>query len=267
MTSIVKGFAKRLKPTLQDVIPLSIRHKRNEWRKYFVNLYYIAQKGSVLLYQMSKTGSRSLRESLLDVGYPTARTHRMRWGYLPLLKRKPKLKMITLVRDPLSRHVSHYFHNFHRHVGVEFRNSNHTIDELKHIFLRDPQFQQPPVWFDEHIKAEFGLDIFDYPFSKERGYSVIKQDQIELLVLKLEVADAVKVEAIAQFLGIRPFTIGRTNIANKKDYAQTYSSFRKTVPFPKTYLDTMYNSRYANHFYTEQEISNFRGRWLEDSAA
>lgn len=264
MTSSTKTFSERLKPALQDIIPLSIRHKRNEWRKYLVNLYYIARSDSVLLYQMSKTGSRSLRESLLAVNIPTARTHRMRAGYLPLLKRKKKLRMITLVREPLGRHVSHYFHNFHHHVGMEFRHSNHSVNELGKIFLNDPQFQQPPIWFDEHIKAEFGLDIFIFPFPKDRGYTIIKQDHIELLVLKLELDDAVKVEAISQFLGIRPFPMLRSNVAKTKGYAQTYQSFRKTFPFPKTTLDTMYNSRYAHHFYTEQEITNFRRKWLED---
>lgn len=266
MTSIAKELTQRLKPTLQDIIPLSIRHKRNEWRKYLVNLYYIARSDSVLLYQMSKTGSRSIRESLLQAGYPTARTHRMRYGYLRLLKRKKKLKMITLVREPLGRHVSHYFHNFHHHVGTEFRHSNHSIAELGEIFLHDPQFQQPPVWFDEHLKAEFGLDIFAFPFPKKQGYTIIQHENIELLAVKLELADEIKIDAISEFLDIRPFPMARTNIANKKGYADTYKSFRKTFPFPKSFLDSMYNSRYARHFYMEKEIIDFRNKWLENPA-
>ena len=154
-----------------------------------------------------------------------------------------------------------FFHNYHHHVGVEFRHSNHSIDELGKIFLGDRQFQQPPVWFDEHIEAEFGLDIFAFPFPKKYGYTVIKQDHIELLVIKLEIDDTIKVSAISEFLGIRPFVILRTNIANKKNYAQTYRSFRKTFPFSQTFLDTMYNSQYAHHFYTEQEIAYFRNKW------
>jgi len=68
-------------------------------------------------------------------------------------------------------------------------------------------------------------------------------------------------EAIKKFLDIDNFTLHQANAACTKAYDTLYKEFKKKIIFPKQYLDMMYNSKYAQHFYTKKELQKFRAQW------
>ena len=68
---------------------------------------------------------------------------------------------------------------------------------------------------DEIYKEILGVDIFDYSFDKEKGYSIIKKGNLEILIYTLESLSAIGEEAISSFLGIPNFKLIRANEAKK----------------------------------------------------
>ena len=60
--------------------------------------------------------------------------------------------------------------------------------------------------------------------------------------------------------GAKPIEILHEN-STTGGYAENYRRFIETLRPPKDYLDQMYDSRFARHFYSRDEIVSFRARW------
>ena len=89
----------------------------------------------------------------------------------------------------------------------------------------------------------------------------IEENNIELLIMKLEIPDALKERAIADFMHLDKFRLIRKNLGKDKTYSKTYQQFKKTVRLPSTYLRKMLSSKYATHFYSEKDINALWVRW------
>ncbi|RKX25560.1 MAG: hypothetical protein DRP47_09605, partial [Candidatus Zixiibacteriota bacterium] len=64
-----------------------------------------------------------------------------------------------------------------------------------------------------------------------------------------------------EFLNIDNLTVVGQNVGSQKDYADIYRMFKDTICFPESLLDTMYSSKFVQHFYSEAEINQFRAKW------
>lgn len=243
----------------------------------------------IVVYQMGKVGSSSVTESLKLAGVNLVfHVHRMnpdniqmvRKEYLDnnqrplnekvgerlyrrIVEKRRKAKFITLVREPISRNISAFFQNFMRFTGAEYGDADYTIEELVDIFIGDYKHSVPLTWFDVEMKQTLEIDVYEYPFPKEKGYLSIKKGNFELLILKLEVDDSIKESAIAQFIDKEDFRLIRSNVAKEKNYFQAYRDFILTLKLPESYVESMCNSEYTKHFYSDAEIESIRSDWLQ----
>lgn len=121
--------------------------------------------------------------------------------YNRLLRRKidncknVKWKIITLVREPIAKEISTLFQ-----VGAKV--NRNLIDEtgefdvslvLKYFNDRFDKFDESidnaNLWFDKEIRRVFNVDVYEYPFDQEKGYTMIHEKNIDLLILRLENLD------------------------------------------------------------------------------
>ena len=107
----------------------------------------------------------------------------------------------------------------------------------------------------------FGIDVFEYPFDKEKGYSIIKKDNIEVLLMKLEKLNGLE-QIIGRFAGAPHFKLINANIGEKKQYAYLYKDVKDTMKIPREVFDFYYkgNPR-MDHFYSEEEKAAFLKKW------
>jgi len=244
----------------------------------------------VIVYQMGKVGSRSITDSLKNCGVdPVFHIHRMnpdnikrvkdeylKKGRKPLNERsgiilyknvcrkKRKAKFITIVREPVSRNFSAFFQNFKRFTGSEFKESKLYTQKLIRIFISEYMHDVPLIWFDIEIKNTLGIDVYNFQFPKEKGHMVIQKNNFELLVLKLEIPDRKKQDAISEFMNLHDFRLIRANVGKDKDYSETYKKFKDKIQMPHSYLKTMLNSKYSRHFYTDLEINAIWSKWADN---
>ncbi len=276
----------------------------------------------ILIYQMGKVGSSSIRNSLFRCRDPRTRLVLMSHEYFPIRDRdadridiepayrdllereilheqrvyqqfslrqrlgrrfrekfyaeriyktyvrsQRRLRVITLVREPVANNISMFFQLLHRYIGAGRELSDCDVDELVGIFIEDYVHARPLTWLDAEIKTNFGIDVFQSPFPVHQGHTVISQGRISLLVLRCELDDRTKAQAIADFLGLDEFEIIHSNVASDKSYAGIYAEFKQRIKIPPTLLDQMYNSRFARHFYSMEEREHFRARWSGKDAA
>lgn len=263
----------------------------------------------VLLYQMGKVGSKTIRLSLREYGFkgPIYHSHLLtedrireteeqrkkyfrtdRHGYLtrPWMNRflrdsvdgkygSHRWKLITLTREPISRNISAFFENcvitpledgegyriVSDYYDLDITISDKDYEKLMNAFMEKLNHDSPLDFFDKEIKAVLGVDIYAEQFDKEKGYEIFEKDNYDVLVIKLEKLKECASEAFKEFMGLDGFTLVDTNVGSEKDYAALYKDFRVNAIIPQSYVDHLYNSKYMNAFYTEEEKSKFLERW------
>lgn len=251
---------------------MPIRRIGREWLDQFEFERKLRRATPVLVYQMGKVGSESIYRSLAkEYAGPVLHAHHFTSNHGdPLVRRlydwaivqaRP-LKVISLTREPISRNVSAFFQNFEKHTGFSYAEANFSIEELKAIFLSNCEHEIPLEWFDNHILAEFGIDVFSTPFP-ENGICTYRRNNVELLVMRLEISDNVKITAIKNFVGLDCFLLHNSNIGDEKNYSATYKAFKTKVKFSACYVDTMCASKYFRHFYSQEAITIAREIWSE----
>lgn len=171
--------------------------------------------------------------------------------------------IITLTRDPVPRNISAFFQSAPERIPDFYERleaGTLSLDELEAAFLMDEvSHNSPLVWFDEQLKPFTGIDVFERPFPHEKGYDIFESDRARLLVIRLEDYFRCGKQAFLDFLGLEDWNVQRKgNTGETKTYGTAYKKFLGDVTLPDTYLDRMYDSKYAKHFYTETERRKFR---------
>ncbi len=258
------------------------------------------EKEVVLLYQMGKVGSMSILKSLHDIDVEVLHTHTF-FGNFPVQifsKYKEKklflggflyetgarlyknirlklllgkngekrLKIITILREPISRNISLYFQDFQIPLAHHYINDlpkHRTISEKNSIdvFIADyfENFNHfhGINWFDDEFKRVLGIDVFDYDFDKVKGYGIIERDNIDILILQMEKINQLE-NVIGQFVGNDNFRLANENTSHQKWYAPVYRDFKRKIKFDQKYVDDMYNSKFMRHFYSDDDIESFK---------
>lgn len=196
--------------------------------------------------------------------------------YISKLKQKKKIQIITMVREPLIRDLSAYFQFIRQQYntiieapclfeGGEIsllKDSIKYFDYIYDNFLdKCNWFFNEFGWYREEFENNFGINIFEYPFDREAGYGLIKEGNLEILVLKTECLNSLE-HVIGNFLHIPSFQLVKRNDSTKKIYRFLYEDCKKNVVFPKKYVDFYYkNNTFMNHFYSEAEQQAFLQQW------
>lgn len=187
---------------------------------------------------------------------------------------KRKWDVITLVRDPVSRNVGTFFQHLDvcndsesswsvRSIEYDFEIefSREDLTPLVDLFFERCRHDNALIFFEREFERLFGLDVYAEPFPKNRGFNTYSSEKLRLLLLRLEDLNQSGPSAVGDFLGVASIGLSNKNGASQKQYAQLYDAFKKNAILPTAYLDKMYTSRMARHFYTDEELDAFRGRW------
>jgi len=181
---------------------------------------------------------------------------------------KHRWRVITLTRDPVARNLSAFFQSLSLWApnAIErFAAGEREIlfEQLLQIFLRDYPHQKPHMWFERELEAVFGVDIYDFEFDQSSGYNIYDWGNVSLLVMRLENLSRCYRPALAVFFDkdTSDLVLVRMNEAAQKEYHLCYRAFLDWLILPEDYLQEQYSSRYAQHFYSEEERKRFSRKW------
>ena len=187
-----------------------------------------------------------------------------------------KWKVITLTRDPIARNVSTFFENLEvqaieRNGTFEVRSDYYdilrtvvTLNDMQvliDLFFSKLRHESSLEFFDRELKEIFGVDVYVSEFPKTKGYNIYRSTRADVLLIRLEDLNARAGQAFNEFLNIDNFILKSENVGSQKIYAPLYKRFLQTITWPESYLDKFYESKFMNHFYTENEIKGFRKKW------
>ncbi|HKU38644.1 MAG TPA: putative capsular polysaccharide synthesis family protein [Polyangiales bacterium] len=251
----------------------------------------VADESPILVYQMGKVGSRTVFETLAALGLRRSLYHLHMLNGLDAVERALRARaaptpsalehlghsrrvrqlfqartprhwnVVTLVRDPVARNLSSFFYNIHDYIPDFDPRAACDVHALQHCFLERFDHAAALTWFDDQFVDPLGLDVFDTRFDAEAGFEIRKTDRLSVLLMRAEDIDAHLARALAALLGFESVEVRSVNHARDKDYGRCYRECMQHVRLPDAYLDVMYDSRLAQHFYSARELREFRERW------
>jgi hypothetical protein len=188
---------------------------------------------------------------------------------LGLIFRIRKKKVITIFRDPYVRNISLVFEELiniikyngyskHGHKNLYLYNS--SSDLVDGIYINHLRKEIPFVWFRDEFEITTKINIFDYPFDKEKGFSLIKKGNIEVLLLTLEKIN-LNEKVISEFINQPYFKLKHQNNSSKKWYSDLYDDFKQKNKLTVEELSFYYDNDVVKYFYTTEQIEEFKKKW------
>ena len=234
----------------------------------------VKETNPVLALGAAKVGTTSIYDSLRAAGIPTRHLHSIIGEkIIETLKNLPKkVKIITGVREPLSRDLSFFFQietSFDRYIyrgSFEDRLKNSVYNahrSSKYLLNEDPSpYGLEFGWFDKEFKENFGLDIFEQPFDKEKGYTIYQYGNLEVFLYRLENLKSLEGE-LQDFLGRKDFKLLHTNNGAEKNISYIYKEVKAKYKFSKAQIQIYYDdNERMDYFYTKEEQEAFLKKLL-----
>ena len=166
--------------------------------------------------------------------------------------------VITTVREPIAQAVSAFFHGAVRRGAL---NDGSTVATLTDAFVAEGWVRAPLRWFDREFAPALGIDVFEHPFDITRAHGVIETPSVRVLLMRQENL-ATAPDALAAFLGLpQPVPVAVRNEAAQRADAAMYRDFLANARLPMSLREKAYGSRYARHFYADEELARLHERW------
>lgn len=278
-------------PALFEIEKGLRKHKYMNVGFEFLHKLITAPEDTIWIVQPGKTASSSLEARLYEKGVPFVKEHHLKYPdhilgaeykqiWENALQEKKSLKIIAAVREPLARDYSAFWQAFTEGLersmlmpilNRDFQQMYESFTSLimkGSVYTRERLGVSMPYtwndefeWFDEQMKEYLNIDVFQYPFNKEKGYTIIKKENIELFLLKVEKMEDI-LDEISSFAGVDRLPAINANVGEKKWYGLAYSQFRKEVRLTNEYVDHYYrgNSK-MDFFYSQEEKAEFLNKW------
>ncbi len=232
----------------------------------------------------AKTGNVSLGKSITGEIFSQMHTYSYISDELKVYLKSKNVNVIMGVRDIISQHISLLFQNVSDSAYYnldEFWVNGGDVQKIfdKFFVLED---RQEDYWynyvsikegrefdskiesfFDLQFKPFWNIDIYEYPFEKERGYSVYHIGNLNIMIYQLEKINFLEKE-IGEFLKIKNFKLVRVNDSVDKWYLNVYKKAKKELKLDKNYFEKCYSGKFMKHFYSDEDIAIFKEKWKKN---
>lgn len=174
------------------------------------------------------------------------------------------IKIISLMRDPISRNLSTLFQELPRMLYLESKKNNRSEMDIKAVLDRCMNLyvnqKMALEWFDDELKKVTGIDVFSKKFNRELGVEIYKNNKVELLMLTAEKLSA-NYDSVANFTGITGGELINSNSSSKKWYSSLYVEYKNNYEPERDWINKVYKSHCVKHFYTDADIEVFKSKW------
>ena len=238
-----------------------------------------------VVFTMGKVSSSSISTAIKRAGLPCHDVHSLNDEHLKLMARKfldhgefpprhvcvsmawkgseigvrTRCFYITLVREPVARNLSAFFQNLHEFSHGKTAVNDELASKTFEKFRGEYNHNVAGTWFDREFNGEVGIDVFNHKFEKSQKFAV--NVRRNFAVFRIDAPTLVKQAVLSRVFG-RRIHIQRTNDSSAKDYAELYNRVRRIARFDEAFLDKIYSTRFAKHFWTKRELDQFKAYWL-----
>lgn len=238
-----------------------------------------ADPWTYLVYSEGRAGTVSLYNSLVGQGFkPSIHSHMLnpdniKKAYYPptrnglvyyraIVRKQKPIKLLTITRNPIDRCISWFFRELSKMPGDP---EQLRVDKAVELFIELHESYIPPDWFTHEMKPVLGIDIYQYDFPIDKGYLLLRKDNVDMLMMRLELDNSIRENLLRDFLPADSFTWNReqNSIALTK-IASLYKKFKMEAAIPEDLLRTIVREHYASKFYSEEFLESRVRFWSGD---
>ena len=183
------------------------------------------------------------------------------------------VNIICPIREPIARDVSAFFYFV---CTLPRTPANADLGELEELFLADSRTQRgyrnthrtglaeysfTLNWFDKFFRPLTRIDVYKKPFPIDRKWQIYRRGFTRVLVYRVDLELSEQTKLVSRFLEIKLDEIKPINRGKDKACTELYSRFRESVKLPEHYIGRMHNSRFAQHFWSPQELNVAADKW------
>ncbi len=277
-----------------DEYNIIIRHQRS-WFLYNALSRYM--KDIIILYLPAKTADFTLNNIFSINDIPAlnmwAQPKSMDIEYFKTLY--SPVKIITAVREPIGQNISlvyslttrmdefdvmqqfmlNFDAKYKTHEGLIklFFKDGGNVQELFDAYLNSKNYPKAdnPInvdsfshsWHIQHCMNRFRkevIDIYAHPFDKEKGYAIMRENNVEVFVYQLEKLNNI-IPELSDWVGVPFDKLESANVGADKWTGESYKQAQRELTFSQEYFDACYNEPYVKHFYSDEDIEKFKARW------
>lgn len=180
-----------------------------------------------------------------------------------VINRQRPYKVVSLFRNPIERNLSAFFEAFEIYMGAPAHLYKGSLEEIEVAFHTKLNHNYCRGWFENQFINGIGIDVYQTPFDTQKGYCFISEGNKEVLLLKSSLEDNLKEKLVINFCKLESFTLKNVNITSAKKEANLYTDFKKHIKFSRAYLESQLETRYVNHFFTEDEKAALYKKWTK----
>lgn len=158
-------------------------------------------------------------------------------------------KFILLVRDPIEGCFASILED----------NPERKLEEIKGKFVNS--LQSRLEYFDSHIFGSTGIDIFNCDFDPKKGYTIIQNGNVEILICRYDKLSQTFSIAIEDFLGIANVNLPAKSMEADRSYLKNYKNIKDDIGINLELLNSVYASKFVKHFYSQTEIKTLYEKW------
>lgn len=163
-----------------------------------------------------------------------------------------KLKIISVFREPLERHISSFFqgHGTRPLRLHQVRDETETlihqcsVAELAAKFLQELG-EQSLICYRESLHdicQQLGIGVEALRFDTQAPFSRVELDSLDLYLMRFDLLFQRPAETLSQLVG-RRMQVHPANLAEEKWYAMKYEAFKSALSVPAALLDGLYEAK------------------------
>jgi hypothetical protein len=178
------------------------------------------------------------------------------------------LRIVSIAREPIGFNVSNftYFGRAYWMRTCWRRAPWMDARELARRFFDGFPHASSSVWWTEEFRATLGIDpLAPAAFDSERGWTRYQSGRFDALVMRADIDDAAKTEALREFLGSElgrsTAPVGRENLNDTQAPPVLADALREAVRSNREYLEAMIELPSVQRMWTAEGRARLRERW------
>jgi len=181
-----------------------------------------------------------------------------------LLATDRPLRVVSVMRDPIAFNLSNYTYFGRAYWMRSFWRSAPAMPtaQLMAHFLGTFPHESSSLWWTREFAATTGIDVLASGFDTTRGWQRYRNDRFDCLVLRADIDDGAKREALAEWLGREIAPVERENVNDTQSAPGVYERLKHAICDEPNYVDRMLALPSVRVFLDRGQRERLRARWL-----
>lgn len=227
----------------------------------------------VIVFTPGRVGSIAIFKALTSAGFFCFHTHKLSNSVWPNLQEPsvvhltyklfPYTKIVTIVKDPIAMMMSEFLNKLYLYVPPEkqpFYTINQYQDLFRQEYLLGEKGKRFTNWYSDIFRPAIGIDVYASRFNTRKQYKIIESKR-NLLILSSHLDNYSKSNILGFYVNNSLINVEKVNQLQDKKRGDFKKNLKLRLKFSVKDLKPIYETPYAQHFFSKQQRNAFVQRW------